>query len=93
LGDVFAVTQAADLLPKQALQALLALEEWQLSGALPVQEHEIEGEEHELIGLALIHRGLESAEHGHAIGIEGAQLAVEIADLTLSEPRASIVRR
>jgi hypothetical protein len=58
---VLAVAQAADLLLEQALQALLALNEWQLRRAFTVQVQKIESKEHELIGTAFIHRRLEPA--------------------------------
>jgi hypothetical protein len=54
-NDVLAVAQPLGLLVEQAFQPLLALDEWQLSGALAVQVQKIEGEEHELIRPAFIH--------------------------------------
>jgi hypothetical protein len=75
---VLAVAQAADLLLEQALQALLALNEWQLRRAFTVQVQKIESKEHELIGTAFIHRRLEPAEHWNTVSIQRAKLAVEI---------------
>ena len=86
-GNVLAVAQPADLLLEQALQPLLALDQRQLGRALAVQEQEIEGEEDELIGAAFIHRRLEPAEDRHAVGIERAQLAVEIGRLHLQRAK------
>jgi hypothetical protein len=45
---------------------------------LAVQEQEIEGEEHKLIGSALVHGCLEPAEDGHPISAQRAQLAVQV---------------
>ena len=80
---MLAVAQAADLLPEQPLQPLLALDQRQLSHALAIQEQKIEGEEHELIGAALIHGRLQPAEDRYAVGIERAQLAVDVCGLHL----------
>jgi hypothetical protein len=76
--DVFAIAQTADLLLEQACELFLPLDERQSRRALPIQEQEIEGEEHELICPSLIHRCLEPTEHRHAVSIQRAQLAVEI---------------
>ena len=87
-SDVLAVAQAADLLLEQALQPLLALDQRQLGRALAIQEQKIEGEEHELICPAFIHRRLQPAEDRHAVGVERAQLAVEIGRLHLQRAQA-----
>jgi len=82
-ANVFAVAQTVDLLLEQALQPLLALNQWQLSCALTVQEQKIEGEEDQLIGSAFIHRRLELTEDRYAVGIESAEFAVEVSRLRL----------
>jgi hypothetical protein len=79
--NVFAIAQPVDFLFEQALQPLFALDQRQLGRARAIQEQEIEGEEDKLISAAFIRRRLEPAEHGHTVGIESAQLTVEIGRL------------
>jgi hypothetical protein len=59
------------------------LDERQLSGALAVQVHKIEGEEHELIRPTFVHCRLQPAEHRHAVRVQRAKLAVEVGGLHL----------
>jgi hypothetical protein len=49
------VPQPLDLLLEESLEPLLALDEWQLCRALPIEKQKIEGEEQELIRPAFIH--------------------------------------
>jgi len=65
------------------LQPLLALNQWQLSCALTVQEQKIEGEEDQLIGSASSIGRLELTEDRYAVGIESAEFAVEVSRLRL----------
>jgi hypothetical protein len=85
---VLAVAQAEDFLLEQALRLRLALDARQVCSSLAVQKHQVEDEEHELVGLAIVHSGLQAAENRDAVGVEGAELAVEIGgpDLELAEP-------
>jgi hypothetical protein len=55
---VFAVAESGKLLFEQPLESRLALDERQLCRALPIEKQKIEGEEHELIRPAFIHRRL-----------------------------------
>jgi hypothetical protein len=59
----------ADLLPKEALQPFLALDQRELGRAYAVKEQEIEGKEDKLIGAPFIHRSLKTAEGGHPFRI------------------------
>jgi hypothetical protein len=49
-SHMLVVPQPLDLLLEQPLEPLLALDEWQLCRALPIEKQKIEGEEHQLIG-------------------------------------------
>ena len=71
----------ADLTGEQGSQPFLALEQGQPGSVLTVQEQEAEGHEHQGIGAALVHGGLQAAERRNTIGTKGAQLAIEIGRL------------
>jgi hypothetical protein len=75
---VLTVAQPADLLLEQACELFLPFDKRQLRRALPIQEQEIEGEEHELICPAFVHCRLEATEHWHAVSVQRTKLAVEI---------------
>jgi hypothetical protein len=77
-NHVLAVEEAVQLLAEKALQSRLALDQRERCDVVAVQEQQIEREENELVRVAFVHRRLQAAENRNSVGIEGAQLAVEI---------------
>jgi hypothetical protein len=54
-SHMLVVPQPLDLLLEQPLEPRLALDEWQLCRALPIEKQKIEGEEYKLIRPAFVH--------------------------------------
>jgi hypothetical protein len=79
--NVLAIAKPTNLLHKEALQSVHALDERQLRSTLAIQKQKIEGEEDEFTCPAFIHRSLKAAECGHTVTAERAKLAVEIGRL------------
>jgi hypothetical protein len=79
--DVVGEAQPADLTGEEGSQPFLALEEGQPGGVLAVQEQEVEGHEHQGIGAALVHGGLQAAERRNTVRTKGAQFTIEISRL------------
>jgi hypothetical protein len=80
-NDVIAEAKAAHFLREQPLQALLALDQRQLRRALAIEVKEIESEKDKFIRPAFVHRGLEAAEHRHAVRSKRAELTIYIGRL------------
>jgi hypothetical protein len=72
---------------KQRFQTFLAFDERKGSGAFAIQEEKVEGEEDEIAGATVVHRGLQSAERCHPIGANCGQLAVHICALHVEDAK------
>jgi hypothetical protein len=80
-NNVVAESQPANRAREQCPQPLLALDERQRGRALAVQVEKVEDNEHQVIGVTLVHRSLKAAERRHTVRTQRAQFAVEISRL------------